>query len=201
MKQKNFVRADNKLSNFFANFDKMITIIFNSLWVGYNNLAFNIMVSSARIEQDDHYLGGKVLKRQKACKELFVDGKQESLFNLKACCANMCSKLQTMYVNTKQSILHKSIEQLLTSLHGSNAQSWLTTEIQNKPYYLHSMFCQLQQYVTAITTCLCKNKDILCRLQQGEVIYSPSCTASTTCAGNNFVNNIMIELEQPAAGH
>ena len=120
---------------------------------------------------------------------------------MKVCCANMCYELKAMFYNTEQSILYKTIYKQLFFLHTSKGWSWLNGEINDNPYYLHSMFCLLQSAMTAITTCLCKKEDILSRLQKGKTIFSPSCTTSACNAGANFVNNLIIESEQPAAGH
>ena len=106
-----------------------------------------------------------------------------------------------MFVNAKQLIMYKMLHKYLTFLHTTTAWSWLNEEIKVNPYYLHAMFCLLQSAVISITTCLYKNEKVVARLLQNEITYNPSCTKSATGAGDHFVINAIIELEQPAASH
>ena len=79
-------------------------------------------------------------KKQRAHKELYVDGKQQTLLDLKVYCANMCWELKAMFDSTEQLILYETIHRLLLVLHSSKAQTWLDGEIDDNPYYLHSIF-------------------------------------------------------------
>ena len=92
-------------------------------------------------------------------------------------------------------------DEYLKFLVRSPARSWLDGEIKDNRYYLHSMFYLLQQAVTSITIYLCNNEEVLDRLKQGDTIYSPRGTISANRIATNFVHDITVESEQPAAGY
>ena len=80
---------------------------------------------------------------------LFCNGDQRTLKDYMNLIANICLNFHSFFKHPEKAIIYKMLKQALCYLHTSQGRQWMTTEIADNKYYLHSCICILQNAMTS----------------------------------------------------
>ena len=200
-KLKTFHFLDDNLNNTILNYDEFISV-FNYLRVDvYTNLAFEKMAQSNRVARQDAELETDIQKRVAAPKMLFVDGEQRTLKDYMNLIANIAFEFHAMFKYLEEAIIYKMLDQSLKFLHTSPGRQWMTSEIVDNKYYLHSMICVLQNALPSMICIQCKNTTMIAHVNNKEEVKFPITIKDAKLCAQNFIINMKNKVNSLAQGY
>ena len=200
-KIKTFDFLDNSLKNASLVYDNILTF-FNYLSVDMSkNLAFRKMVRSDRVAKQDAKFEDYIQKRAPAPKSLFLDGEQRTLKDYMNLIGNICLEFHAFFEYLEKAVIYQMLQQFLHYLHTSQGWQWINTEITANKFYLHSWICVLQNTVTSMIRILCRNNQLIARVDKKKEVKSPSTIRDAKKCAQMFITDMKNESNLPAAGY